>query len=316
MLTKPFLAKCQDRTHLPKSHPTSGSPEDWFAEEFLEIHNLTGITFDFFVNWSTAPHSLTPVIWIKRILQPQYTYRQAIDKLESILFAEFGAHHLHTLKAFGANHNLKLQILIFRDDAEWGNSESQLLIVDIENNSGGIRFNHSLQSIEPFKAAIRQHSGGDIRVGAKGLTFGTSRLECHLSSTQSLYPGDVDMLILDTQNRPFCILEFKKHTLDTSISVQQLSNYYPRPDARKYNRLAILKDYLHQFMPQIPLCVLYYPTRERFKEGKLELLHGPVGKLSTRTTSQFPLPSGKSHDEYHTVIHNLKKAVALHHSLP
>ena len=87
MLTKPFLAKCGDRSSMPKSHPSSGSPEEWLSDEMLAPHNLSGITFDFFVNWSATPNSITPVIWLKRILLPEFSYQQVLENLENILIS-------------------------------------------------------------------------------------------------------------------------------------------------------------------------------------------------------------------------------------
>lgn len=90
------------------------------------------------------------------------------------------------------------------------------------------------------------------------------------------------MIILDSENKPQGILEFKKHSLTTSISEQCLSNHYPKPDGRKYNRLSILKDYLSSADNQIPILVVYYPTNPSFTEGRLELLQGKTGYLSTK----------------------------------
>jgi len=315
MLTKPFLSKCGDRSSMPKSHPTSGSPEDWFSYEMLEPHSLSCITFDFFVNWSLTPNSITPAIWIKRILLPEFNYQHVIENLENILVEEFGSQQLKMLKSFGTNNDFKIQFIIFKDDLNWSNSASEIMIVDLlcsENDN--LTFNHSVVTLDNFKATIRNNSGGAIQIGSKGLIYGTSNLECHLSGTNSLYPGDVDLIILNSESKPICVLEFKKHTLNTSISLQQISNYYPNPDGRKYNRLAILKDYLSENTPNIPMFIVYYPTNASFTEGKLELLKGEVGNLSTKAASNFLLPTDNSNSEYNKIIEKLIKAIAYHNS--
>jgi hypothetical protein len=315
MLAKPFLAKCSNRNLMPKSHPTSGSPEDWFADEFLEEHNLTGIAFDFFVNWRSNIPSITPIIWIKRILLPGFTYQQMIENVEQTLVEEFGTQHLKSLKSFAVNNDFTIQFIIIKDDLNWSDSASEILAVDFKlSEDDGFMFNHSLITIEHFKTMVRNNSGGAIQIGLKGLTYGSSHLECHLSGTDSVYPGDVDLIILDSKSKPLCILEFKKHTLSTSISSQQLSNYYPDPDGRKYNRLAILKEYLSKNNLNIPIFIIYYPTRADFIEGRLELLTGEAGNLSTRAASNFILPADNSNTEYSKIIEKLRKAMAYHYS--
>ncbi|MEO6831293.1 MAG: hypothetical protein ABI378_03460 [Chitinophagaceae bacterium] len=315
MLFKPFLANCGDRNILPKVHPTSGTPEDWFSHEILGQFNLAGITFDFFVNWKSVPNSLTPVIWIKRILLPEYNYEQAIEDLEDISIKEFGTKQLDILWLFGTRNKLAIQFIIFRDDLDWCQSEGEVLIVDfIGSEASKFSFDYSLVTLDRFKAQIREYSGGSIKIGTKGLLYGTSNLECHLSKTNSLYPGDADLIIIDNETNPMCILEFKKHTMNTSISLQQLSNYYPHPDGRKYNRLEILRHYLSRNTQNIPLFVVYYPTNLSFTEAKLELLTGDAGKLSTKAASNFLLPSKASGIGYSKIVEKLINAIAYHHT--
>jgi hypothetical protein len=161
---------------------------------------------------------------------------------------------------------------------------------------------------------IRSYSGGPIQIGSKGLIYGTSRLECYLSSTDSLYPGDVDLIVLNPNNRPSAILEFKKHTLATNIREQKLSNYYPRPDGRKYDRLELLREFISGDGGNVPLLVLYYPTNSAFTEGRLELLKGNTGHLATKATGNFLLPTDKSHDKYNNIVSKIVKAIEYHHN--
>ncbi|CAN5820608.1 hypothetical protein BH10BAC2_BH10BAC2_27230 [soil metagenome] len=316
MLTKPYLAKCADRNSMPKSHPTSGSPEEWLSNSMLSQINLTGISFDFFVDWNANPNAITPVIWIKRILLSQFSYQQLIQNLDEIIILEFGINYLNLLDAFARNNQFTVQFVIFRDDLDWAQNTSEILFVNLVNaNANIISFTTNLISIDIVKNLIRQHSGGPIQIGAKGLIYGTSNLECHLSHTDSLYPGDVDLIILNNESKPLCILEFKKHTLNNSISLQRLSNYYPNPDGRKYNRLAILKDYLNETGLNVPIFIVYYPTNPAFTEGRLELLQGNIGNLSTKVASNFDLPVDNSNEEYIKIINKLVKAIEYHNSL-
>lgn len=47
MLVKPYLALTTDRNKLPKSHPFSGAPEEWFINDILKQRSVFGVSFDF-----------------------------------------------------------------------------------------------------------------------------------------------------------------------------------------------------------------------------------------------------------------------------
>lgn len=311
MLIKPFLAKCGDRTSLPKAHLTSGAPEEWFSNEILAPHGFFGLTFDFFVDWSARPVCLRPVVWVKRILAPPHTYPQFIEDLQANLLAEFSAAYLKRLVSFAKSHQLDAQLIIFRDDFDWKAETTELLLVYVsERDSGNFCFDPFILTLKQLKQRIQLYSGGPVQMGSKGLFYGTSNLECVLSGTDSLYPGDVDLVLLNKADQPVGLLEFKKHTLDTPITDQRLSNYYPRPDGRKYDRLAILKDYLSSVKgSHIPLLVIYYPTVVGCTEGKLEVLVGSTGKLATKAASNLKLPLSKSPEAYNLLVHVLKKTI-------
>ncbi len=313
MLSKPFLAKCTDRSQLPKTHPSGVSPDDWFHNDVLINENLFGISFDFFINWSALAVTLTPTIWIKRVLKNGITYSDVSKNIKDVLLAEFGNQYLERLLHFGWQYQLTVQFLVYNDHLDWNNSTSSVLLItahsdEIKQHS----FSTKEINIAELKALIQQHSGGKVKVGAKGLTFGTSCLECFLSKTESLYPGDVDLLLLNDYNFPIAILEFKKHTLVSSIDNQQLSTYYPTPDARKYDRLAILRDYLLSFnaaKSKLPVINIYYPTNNGFEEGRMELVAGEVGELKALAASNFKLPLKKTHEQILPLIQKTIKAI-------
>lgn len=316
MLSAPYLAKCSDRNSMPKFHPTSGSPEDWFSDAMLSRHNYLGLSFDFFVNWSKQPNVLTPVIWVKRILEPSVPYQKVLENLSDILVSHFGNTYFTLLDSFRNVNSLSVQLIIFHDDFNWSDSKSNLLMVDFKGKSeSGFIFEGNIVDIELFKSIIQSHSGGPIQIGSKGLIYGTSNLECFLSTTTSLYPGDVDLIVFNKKFEPLALLEYKKHTLTSSISDQKLSNYYPSPDGRKYNRLSILRDYLGQISPNLPLFNIYYPTNPAFNQGKMELLKGATGSLQTNVGSIFPLPRSTKETEFDEIIIKLTKGISYHKSL-
>lgn len=116
-------------------------------------------------------------------------------------------------------------------------------------------------SLSNLKATIRQHSGGPVFVGAKGLTYGTSAIECALSKSDSAYPGDVDAVIVDDKGVIRCVVEYKKHNLSDPLGNHLIDRYYPTPDGRKYRRLdALVADY-RRTTAVIPFVVFYYSTK-------------------------------------------------------
>lgn len=119
------------------------------------------------------------------------------------------------------------------------------------------------ESLDGLKTIIQQRSGGPIRVGRKGLRFGTSRLECYLSHTDAAWPGDADLVVYDAGSscQPTAIIELKKHTRHSTLPFleQRLENYYPKPDGRKYDRLIALANHLSD-RNVVPIFVLYYST--------------------------------------------------------
>ncbi|WP_068838875.1 hypothetical protein [Pontibacter akesuensis] len=314
MLHKPYLAKCGDRTILPKAHPTCGGPEVWLSNEALHPHGLYGITFDFFINWSSNSPHVSPAIWIKRTLLPPATYQQFSCNLEANVRREFDAAYLDRVLAFAAAFELQLQLVIFRDDFDWQNQKSEILLVDVTGISArSLSLNPAVIHLEAFRQLIKAHSGGSVRLGNKGLGFGTSNLECFLAGTDTLYPGDVDLVLLDEANQPKALLEFKKHSLATPIQAQCLANYYPQPDGRKYNRLAILKEYLSTMLGEdVPLLVLYYPTAPGTTEGVIELLQGHSGSLATKTKVNFTLPQAAAPEAFSDTISLLKDVLYKH----
>lgn len=316
MLSAPTLAKCDDRADLPKNHPTSHTPEEWLGNNILSTYHLFGISFDFFVNWTASPPSLTPTIWIKRILLSPHTYQDLIPVLREQLIIQFSEDYLRRLLLFATKFKLAIQFIIFRDDSDWGNDASSILIAALTKgeNDELILVSETI-TITQFKEKIKQHSGGPVSIGSKGLIFGTSNLECFLSKTDSAYPGDADLVIFNEDIIPKAIIELKKHTKTTSISDQKLKNYYPTPDGRKYDRLAILKNYFSQKGNSVPLIVVYYPTLPAHTEYRIELVHGNISELVTRASKSFLLPLNNSPDQFKLVAEKLNKTIIYHYSL-
>jgi len=243
---------------------------------------------------------------------PTYTYDEFIGKLDFEMEKEFGKDYLCRLGRFATGYDMQVQFIVFHDELDWANDRSELIIVSLSFKEGHYSFSPQKYSLSEFKELIKSHSGGPVSIGSKGLIYGTSRLECSLSKTDSLYPGDADLLLLNEDNKAVCILEFKKHTLSSPISEQCFTNYYPRPDGRKYKRLALLRDYLaSKSNSRILFFVLYYPTQTYIEQQwKLEIIEGNAFSLRATDSFTFELPADKSDNEYKKVIEKISQVIA------
>ena len=284
MLQKPFLARSDDRRVLPKTHPYAGAPEDWFSDAALDGTGLFGISFDFFVNWRTG--ALSPELWIKRIVAPAFQPWPCGDAAvwQQLLEQCDGAEPLRRLGAFAQRRGLRMTCQLFKESSQW---TKQMPLVSAALDADGQVRRADVKPLSDLMAEIRALSGGPVQIGRKGLLYSTSTLEGYLSRTDALWPGDADLVLVDGQSVPQALLEFKKHTLETPMSAQGLSNYYPRPDGRKYDRLAILRDFL---APELPLVVVYYPTRTIHRTVVLERIEGSAGHLRGGARQEVPLP--------------------------
>ena len=303
-LVEPKLAKCDDRNILPRNNSESGSPEEWFNSRILAENNLLGFNYDFFVNWQKQPNVVTPVVWIKRIIRGESsdelirlcTRNDVVSLIENCELSDY----LNKLARHCFQNKLRLQLLIFRD-VDWAKAPEYIIVVEVRWHDDGLKYSISRIDLAEIQERIRLASGGSVRIGNKGLIYGTSMLECYLSHTDSLYPGDVDLILTNNEYENIAILEFKKHNLESSIQAQQLSNYYPRPDGRKYDRLAILRNYLQQ---NPKLIVIYYPTNNT--EGAvIEYVSGEAETLVSSDRRTLVLPTKGNNDSYRHFLNEI-----------
>ena len=130
-------------------------------------------------------------------------------------------------------------------------------------------------TVTDLRTAIRNNRGGPAGMGTKGLTYGTSAVECFLSKTEDIFPGDVDSIVTDEDNHIRFVIEFKKHTIPDPIAVHLADRYYGSRDKRKYQALnALVTEINSANMVNVPLVILYYRTKNPYgirlqKVGKL-----------------------------------------------
>lgn len=296
ILQKPFLAKCDNRTQRPRLNRNLGDIESFLNNETLEEHNLRTISFDFFLDWNQL--KIGESIWIKSIINQDPS---EVDENE-IIDALIEKHpNLKDWTTFACNNGLYLEFLVFQE-IDWNDSSFEKIYhcrVEVLSD-GQLSFQSKLRNLSELKEIIRCYSGGPIYVGRKGLFYGTSLLECFLSRTDSAYPGDADLVLYDAEKyEPYAIIEYKKHNNfhRTSIEEERLSQYYPSPDRRKYDRLYALKKHLGE---NVKLIILYYPTDSTSQYKLEEITYSPQTQLlETIRDSIFDLPKNRSIDSLH-----------------
>ncbi len=302
MIYTAYLARCDDRGNMPKTNPQAGTPEQWLDNDILQTFSVNGLSFDFFINWTT--NNMSPEIWFKVIYSPggEYTRDQFINDITNCCSRSY----FYNLCEFAQKIGIDFYFILFDDTQNWNDDSSFLYKIKLSTADTGYTISPlNRLTINEFKQNIITLSGGPIQIGQKGLIYGTSRLECFLSHTTSLYPGDADLVLTDTNHNPIAILEFKKHNLDTNMENENIHNYYPSRDKRKYDRLAIMQNYISQMGFNVPLLVLYYPTKTMHAEWKLEQIEYQNDNFTVTGSELFPLPIINNEENYRTVVHTI-----------
>jgi hypothetical protein len=283
-LRHPFLAMCANRSSKAKTHPRGG-PEDWLIPSVLRRHGLFGVSFDFFVQWSGDSGSIGPEIWMKRITDKQVpaslsaqdvqTYRSELISLGD---------DLEEFSLFADAARFEARYMIFRDGISWATAPERIAQIPLVS---GHLTNGTALTLAQLAARIQSLSGGPVWVGSKGLTYGTSTLECHLACNQQLcaaWPGDADMVLCESSTgRPVAILEFKKDTMGGAMASQSFQNFYSK-DRRKFTRLGLLRDYLGLE----DLIFVAYPAGPQ-PEIKLEKIRGHAQQLRLVKDAVIPI---------------------------
>lgn len=267
----PTLALSADRTVKAKAHPTSGSPEEWFA--------ACAFSFDFFVDWSDE--TLQDELWVKILRDPgeESPKKMTQEELERAIQSAYP--HFHALNAFSEEEEFQVHYMIFDDSQDWTDDDS--VIYDVFPAKDGL----ACEKVK-LKKRIAELTGQRMPIGSKGLIYSTSNLECALSKTDTLWPGDADGLLMGKDGSPLALLEYRKHTKDYPLT--SVTNYYNGSvaDQRKYNRLNILRDYL-----DVPLIVLTFPTSPSVKNVQFERIELKNGSMLVTGTLTCQVPRNR-----------------------
>lgn len=251
-------ALCSDRSQV-SSGP---DPKNWIIPSLPEGWRL--VSFHFFVNWNSSPPVVADRIWMTRQLRFDSDINLAdVDdsEISEILSQSYAGQEFDDLDFIFSPYGHKITTILLPEiPVSAISDETPAWIVA---KSDGINNKVQKVTVSKIRSAIQRHSGGPVWVGDKGLTYGTSAMECYLSKSDAAFPGDVDAVIVDNQNQVRFIIEYKKHTLQAPLGEHLITQYYPRPDGRKYRRLAALADRYEQASQRsVPLVVLYYSTRQ------------------------------------------------------
>jgi hypothetical protein len=264
------LARCDDRNTIAHDHPDINGPREWTNLGQKLDNGLVFLGFDFFVNWSRENYPTEDDIWLKVPVSSNFFIDHKGHEASNIREMLVHEKDFVELVRFGKSHGLNVSAIVFNDFADFCDKMDIWRFTVYHNQSS---FSCQRENLDSLCGMIRMHSGGPVRVGAKGLMYGTTRLECMLSKTDSAWPGDVDAVIVDTKNN-YCvhsIIEFKKCTSRARFRFEdeKFSNYYPYPDRRKYDRLISLSRRLSS-ESIIPIYIVYYSNVKNEKRIIIE----------------------------------------------
>lgn len=119
------------------------------------------------------------------------------------------------------------------------------------------------KTVAELRDAMLRVNPAGAQLGAKGLTYGMSAVECWLSQTATIFPGDCDLLMHVSESMR-AIVEFKRHNINEPISAHFAARYYPRPDGRKYDGLFLLRDRLEDDLAErVSVVIVYFAPGQR-----------------------------------------------------
>ena len=251
--------------------------------------------------------SISKELWIKRVVDTSFKPWPLTSTLEisNAIYQCDGEEKVRQFCRFANRYKLSCHYFLFIDSRDWQNSPES--IIEVKFDKSGSVVDHQEIELPILKKRIRQLAGGPVKIGDKGLPRAFTTLECFLSTTDAAWPGDADLVLVDSNFTPHAIIEFKKHNLETPISGQKLSNYYPSKDKRKYNRLALFRDFLKGCV----IIVIYHPTQLSIDQVKLERIKGASGELITADSTLVPLPNAGDEESCQKFIESLVRVIGL-----
>ncbi|MXY32850.1 MAG: hypothetical protein F4Y60_01920 [Boseongicola sp. SB0664_bin_43] len=259
MIVSPLRqALCTDRSQVTKGP----DPGRWWSTATLPsgwaVHG-----FHFFVDWRLSPPAVGDTFLLTRLID----FERGEDShsvTDGNVLGAFKAAGLRVefeaLRAVCARYGKELVAVLLPEREPAALDDGTPFWIVSTGKDGELTIARSM--LRDLKKAIRTHSGGPVRVGGKGLIYGTSAVECLLSLTDAAYPGDADAVLVNTDGHVRYVIEFKKHTLTDPLGKHLANQYYPAPDGRKYQRLHALASELGSSSHgAVSLVMFYYSTK-------------------------------------------------------
>lgn len=268
-ITRPKQALCSDRSKLS----AGVNPDDWITPSLPIGSSL--ISFHFFANWNMNPPIISKEILMTRLVhfEPLESHMKIDEQALLGLFLASEIQCFEAIERACCPHGQRVRAILL-PEIPISKIDDKTPVWLVSRDDNGLTL--SARSLKSLKQFVQMESGGAVWMGAKGLTFGTSAVECVLSESDAAYPGDVDAVACDTDGHIYFIAEYKKHTLDSPIGEHLAEKYYPKPDGRKYRRLDALVSHYRGAGNHIPFVILYYSTK--FPTIRLQI----IGNVSSK----------------------------------
>ena len=291
------LAPCNDRSRV------EGGPDpmNWLLPSLPEGWSIC--SFHYFVDWTTDPLEVAGPFLMTRLVEfdggedpDTVDARHVLDAFHSNGFAP----QYEQLRRICANYGKEARVILLPEcNVNRITNKTPIWTVAQDEPADPEIGTYLLAGL---RRSIQNYSGGPVPIGEKGLTLGTSAVECFLSRTDAAYPGDADAVVVDENGLVRHVIEFKKHTLDAPIGEYLAQRYYPAPDGRKYRRLDALVSDLNSIQHTgSTLGILYYSTaRPQIRLQIVEKLGAQRIEIA-RDTGDVNI-DGKSHREISEMV--------------
>ena len=257
------LAKCDNRSIVNQDFDPitrwilPGLPSGW------SLYN-----FHFIVAWNEPPTVSGPFLMV-RLIDFDYLEEPSCFSEEEIWPTLFDSHTIEefeNLRAVCAQYEQGLAAIFLSERPGVAVTE-ETLVWAIRPDAEG-PFDESdpelnTYDVKRLRMAIRKYRGGSASIGGKGLTWGTSSIECYMSTTGDIFPGDVDAVLVDSDGTIRHVIELKKHTLPAPLASHLAGKYYPEKDKRKYLSFQAFMAHLNQYTDtNTPFSIFYYSTKQ------------------------------------------------------
>ena len=252
------LAYCNDRSRAPDGP----DPINWLLPSLPEGWSVC--SFHYFVDWTTDPLKVAGPLLMTCLLEfdagenPDTVDDQ--DVLDAFHLSGYAPQY-EQLLGVCANYGKEARVVLLPECGV--NRINNMTPVWTVAHREPASLEIATYTLVKLKKSIQKHSGGPVPIGRKGLTLGTSDVECFLSRTDAAYPGDADAVVIDENGLVRYVIEFKKHNMTAPIGENLSQRYYPAQDGRKYQRLDALVSYFNSVRHTgSSLGILYYSTTQ------------------------------------------------------